>query len=414
MPIVNRAIAEQAFRAAGFKRPFSDADFAVAQKHGTGIYAASVANIQKLQQQAQNPDPNQLVDPKTALLQQIDALQGQYNTTQQAQVSLPTLVKTGLAEKSPEFALPREALEARYGNPQSPLYIQNPFVRQAVIEKATSSQQNAFTTVADKINQTLGLRGTIENQQLTGLKDKYGLLKDEAKTAADAKQQEFDNAVKLEQLAIDRKKAGSETGNKTSTTAQNYAELVASGQLTLAQVPAAERGSVVNYVAQNGIDILPPKARDSIAAVNSAREVVSQIKNYSENLNKSTNVFGKYFGGTAAAIRGKTGGSNDAASASRQLGLIKQGLASTLSRGLGEKGVLTDYDIKRAQALIPSPYDTKKEAQNKIKLLDDFFSGIEQRAYQTATGTPGTLNLTSGNNDTGKTSSGLTYTISPN
>lgn len=412
MPTVSVPLIQQAMKKAGFNRPPSQTDITNAQKYGLGIFSRQAAKM---------------VTPKAAPLNELDQLQQQinagqaaYNTTQQAQVQLPELVRTGLGQQSAEFNLPREALEARYGNPGSPLYIANPFVRQAVIEKATSGQQQAFTTVADRVNQALALRGTIQQQDLTGLKDKYGLLTDKQKAAEAKKQQDFENAYKLQQLELDRQRtaadmirarnSGSGSGSGTTAdSAANYASLVASGQLTLAQVPAAQRGAVVDYVAQNGVDILPPKARESIAAVGSAREVVDQIKQYSADLNKNKNTFSKYLGGIAASFRGKTGGTNKAAQASAALGDIKRGLASTLSRGLGEKGVLTDYDIKRAQALIPSPYDTRQEADRKLKLLDNFFNGIEERAYQTATGTPASLGL---GGNSGKTSSGLTYTIS--
>lgn len=397
MPIVNRAIAEQAFRAAGFKRPFTDADFAVAQQHGTGIYAASANNIKKLQSQP------------PSLQAQIEAGQQQYNQTQQAQVQVPTLVQNGLSEKSPEFALPRAALEERYGNPQSPLYIQNPFVRQAVIEKATSSQKAAFTTVADKVNQALALRGTIQQQDLSGLKDKYGLLQAQQKAEADAKQQQFDNMIKLQQLAIDRAKIGN--GTETSRSAKNYADLIASGQMTIAQVPAAERGSVVDYVQNNGIDILPPKVRDSLGAVNAARGVLDQIKQYSSQLNTGGAATASITG-AISALKGKAGSGSTKAQASTALHDISQALVSTLSRALGEKGVLTDYDVKRARALIPTPYDTKVNANRKINQLETFFSGLEKRAYETATGSPDKLGI--GNSDnSGTTSSGLKYTITP-
>lgn len=212
MPTVNRAVAEQAFRQAGFKRPMSNGDFANAQKFGTGIFAKSIAKIRGSQ-----PTPP---DELAQLQQQIDAAQGQYNTTQQTQVGVPTLVQQGLGQQSPEFNLPREALEARYGNPQSPLYIQNPFVRQAVIEKATSGQQQAFSTVADRVNQALQLRATIQQQQLGGLKDKYGSIADLRSAQSKAQQQKFENDLALKKFGLSEQELAikRQVANRPTTT----------------------------------------------------------------------------------------------------------------------------------------------------------------------------------------------------
>lgn len=353
---------------------------------------------------------NKTTDPLALLQQQIEAAQRAYNLTQQTQLNLPDIVRQKLGERSPEYNLPKEGLQARFGDQNSPLYIANPFVRQAVIDKALSSQQNAFTTVADKVGNIFSNKALIQQQDLSGLKDKYGLLQAERKAQAEAAQQAFENKIKLQELAISRAKIGG--GDGDTSTAANYANMVSTGQLTLAQVPASVRGDVVNYVANNGIDILPLKARESIAAVNSGRGVLDQIKTYSDTLNKTSGTLGKVFGGFASSVGGKLGRNQASSQASAALGDIKKSLVSTLSRALGEKGVLTDFDVKRAQALIPSPYDTRQEAQRKIKTLETFFNNLEQRAYETATGTPESLGLKSGASaNSGKTSTGLTYTI---
>ncbi len=49
---------------------------------------------------------------------------------------------------------------------------------------------------------------------------------------------------------------------------------------------------------------------------------------------------------------------------------------SNMIRALGEKGVLTEADVKRAQDAIPSPWDTKDKAMHKIQTLDRIMGSI--------------------------------------
>lgn len=48
------------------------------------------------------------------------------------------------------------------------------------------------------------------------------------------------------------------------------------------------------------------------------------------------------------------------------------GVMSILARGLGEKGVLSDQDLKRTQMLLPKPDDTNVSREENFKLLKEF------------------------------------------
>jgi hypothetical protein len=176
--------------------------------------------------------------------------------------------------------------------------------------------------------------------------------------------------------------------------------------MTLTNVPVKDRAAVAQYINDNGIDLLPQKARDSMAAINAGKVVASKIKDLSAGMNESAPAV-SLLSGLFKSGYGKIGQPNQAA----VMGDLGKSLVSTLSRALGEKGVLTDTDVKRAKSLIPTPYDSKGRAAQKMKLLDDFFTELTGRTMQTYTGTAESMN--GGASTSGKTSSGLTYTVTP-
>jgi hypothetical protein len=146
------------------------------------------------------------------------------------------------------------------------------------------------------------------------------------------------------------------------------------------QLTPTQKGQIIPLLTESGFDFLPEKARNSIAALNQGSAIVSKIEEVSKNLNVAPAGL-QQIGGLFGSLAGKAGVANPAAA----IGDIKRGLVATLSRAVGERGVLTDRDIQRAQALIPTPFDSAGRAKQKIQLLKSFFDELKQRAISTAT-----------------------------
>jgi hypothetical protein len=69
----------------------------------------------------------------------------------------------------------------------------------------------------------------------------------------------------------------------------------------------------------------------------------------------------------------------------------KKAFLSTLSRGLGEKGVLTDSDISRIEGAIPGFGDTPETAAQKWQTILNILNAAEQKEAQTSSNSSGDL-----------------------
>lgn len=128
--------------------------------------------------------------------------------------------------------------------------------------------------------------------------------------------------------------------------------------------------------------IIPQTAaqRDKETALSPVSAIVDQIDRYSQKVNN----FGTGAGGEGRAIGGLTrwlGGitqkDTDAAGLMRQ-----QAYLSNIVRSLGEKGTLAEGDVQRAIGAIPSVWDTKDVATQKIKDLRSIIGSSGQASSQ--------------------------------
>lgn len=97
--------------------------------------------------------------------------------------------------------------------------------------------------------------------------------------------------------------------------------------------------------------------------------------------------------GLLGGIKGSLAAASQTSPSAAAYDQTKQAFLSKLSRASGEKGVLTDQDIKRIEKAIPSFYDTPEVASEKLALIRQIIGGaIESK---TASGQDNNLDISS-------------------
>lgn len=204
-------------------------------------------------------------------------------------------------------------------------------------------------------------------------------------------QQEFQGGEnelnRLNQLEIARINAASRGGGgglggnpPTPQSAKDFADAVASGQVTFAQVPMKQRDAVLAELRDAKTKILPDRARVSLTTLSSAKAIAKRIRKFSESLNQSgpgMNVVtgaGKYLGRV-------TQQNTDAVVYNRMVNAF----LTTLSRATGERGTLTNQDVARAKGLVPNVFDTKATTAELNNELDNFLQEMEDRTIHIGT-----------------------------
>lgn len=118
------------------------------------------------------------------------------------------------------------------------------------------------------------------------------------------------------------------------------------------------------------------KAQDAVAAGGQALNIVDQL----EQAYQSAGGGQGRIAGTISSLSGKAGMNNEVNIYNES----KLGFISNVARALGEKGVITDYDIDRIAKLFPSPSSNPQEASAKWSMIRTIISnGIakSQEAY---------------------------------
>lgn len=165
------------------------------------------------------------------------------------------------------------------------------------------------------------------------------------------------------------------------------ADAIEKGQAKMTEFPFAARIPIMRIIAERGGTILSQKVRDTINSVSAARGIVDQIESLAQEVNTSGSGAGRITSGIKSTVRGWL--QSDAANALYDK--TREGFLATISRATGERGVLTDRDAYRAKQLLPTRFDSRKTAQNKIAQLKEFFDGIERRALANYTQIPQVL-----------------------
>lgn len=146
-------------------------------------------------------------------------------------------------------------------------------------------------------------------------------------------------------------------------------------------------GTTKKQAAAKQITPMTAAQRDKETALSPVNSIVDQIARYSEKVNNfgtGAGGEGRAFGGLTRWLGGVTQKDTNAAGLMRQ-----QAYLSNIVRSLGEKGTLAEGDVQRAIGAIPSVWDTKDVAAQKIKDLRSIIgsSGQGQMAPQSGQGT---------------------------
>lgn len=128
----------------------------------------------------------------------------------------------------------------------------------------------------------------------------------------------------------------------------------------------------------NKPDKVAVKAQDAVAAGGQALNIIGELEQAYEQA-----------GGGQGRVAGTIGSLSGRAGMNNEVNIYndaKLGFLSNVARSLGEKGVITDYDIERIAKLFPSPSSNPQEAQAKWGMIRSIISGgirKNQEAYST-------------------------------
>ena len=164
-------------------------------------------------------------------------------------------------------------------------------------------------------------------------------------------------------LAAANRQAAADLGDPA-----NWADRVARGQATLSSVPQAIRGKVVD--ALGNAQIITGKQREQLTGLDQVDAIVSQIENYSKQVNTKYGL-NALAGGALQNALAKLQNAPEVQGLQRQIGFL-----GTLARNLGGNvGALSDADIARAIQLIPVVGDSDTVAAQKIADLRSLLRG---------------------------------------
>lgn len=180
------------------------------------------------------------------------------------------------------------------------------------------------------------------------------------------------------------------------------------GKVTSAQLPYLQRTA-----QQLGVPILAKedanKVQEAFQSFSGANALITQITKLAGNVLTATS---DPISQTTQAARLKAielapsiSTDNDA----KQFIAARNSMLSLLTRAAGEKGVLTNQDIARIAEAMPSYGDSSTLASEKAKNFSQVMNSVLQGAISAYIGTPSAGS--GGGSYTGKTSSGLSYTV---
>jgi|GEM_PF-3092864 len=174
--------------------------------------------------------------------------------------------------------------------------------------------------------------------------------------------------------------SGQLVGSISNASIETLAAQVLKNPQILNTLPDATKKAVINAIASQGKDVPQPlsetaqnKMRDAQATFNSADSLLASIEKLTNKVitaNSSWDIPGQWLSKT---IGGKTRSDSDAAVFADTISAF----TSLLTRAAGEKGVLTDTDVARIKRALPSLFDTKQVAQQKLDQLRTIYSSIK-------------------------------------
>lgn len=199
------------------------------------------------------------------------------------------------------------------------------------------------------------------------------------------------NRLEIARIAASSREGSGTNAEVDPTNIPVIARMVAANQARITDFPQKSRDKIAKWVSDHQIDLLPPKARDTVNTLNAATGIIKRVKNLSAELNtfsmkdksgKTKGISGSFERLREGAVK-KVGGLTQTNERAAIFNATREGFLATMARAAGERGTLTDQDIARARSLFPSLLDSKEVAADKITQLEDFVKELRNRAIQT-------------------------------
>lgn len=208
-------------------------------------------------------------------------------------------------------------------------------------------------------------------------RDRVNNLLDYQVATLNAERDDYWKQLNYELDVYKAQKTGSGTGTGSSGNLDIWANGLMTGQFGIQNVPLGLRDAVLGRIQELGGNVISTtfagKAKESIAAFNTAEGMLNQIESLSAPVANAGNFVTANLGGVLGWLGGKTG----ADSGSRLYMTTRDAFLSQLTRAAGEKGVLTDQDVARIKNALPALNDTKIVKEQKLKNLKELFTTIK-------------------------------------
>jgi len=145
------------------------------------------------------------------------------------------------------------------------------------------------------------------------------------------------------------------------------AEMIERGQAKLTDFPQAERAGILQIIKGKGGVILNDKQREAMQKALQSAQVVNEIEQLSAAVNTAEGGMAPLIG--AARRAAVAAGFDKDATKLNALKVVLAQLARSVST---EVGRLTDDDIRRVEAAVPTVFDSREKAQAKLSVLRRF------------------------------------------
>lgn len=174
-----------------------------------------------------------------------------------------------------------------------------------------------------------------------------------------------------------------------------FAQGIANGTATLTNVPQNLRDEVLMYMQQKGLVQLSDTQRNTIDQINRSLGIIDQLTSSLSGLELAEGGFERFTLGPMLELGAMFQTNEDATIFKSR----RDSVLATLARATGERGVLTDQDVARAEKALPKLTDTRDVADRKLAEFKSLMEEFQRRAIQTYTGavSPSTGLITGGN-----------------
>lgn len=139
---------------------------------------------------------NLQVDPK--LSQQYTGAVENFNQGTQAQYLIPDQLKQYLGQISPQFTQNKEQVLAQFSDPNSPLYISNPFARLNAAQATGAAQKQTYSEILQGVQNLMGLGLEQKKQVVQGYQANVDAQQKAIEDRQKLLQQQFSNALSLQ------------------------------------------------------------------------------------------------------------------------------------------------------------------------------------------------------------------------